>query len=395
MHSAIRPYVTAGIALVGACAIAVTPIVATPPDLTVAEHAVDLTASPFDAYEALLNNSVTNIEGLASMALAPAPTLPFTLGDLISQVQEVDANVAAFRALVGGLSGQLDSLNQLNQMFQQAASTQYQAGNIDNALDIVLYASLFNATGLLGFALYPAALLGADVEEVTPEFAGALFNAAVAPAFSGVAVGGHIAQEVLDAVRSGEYQDLPNNLIAAPALLANGVLNGTSLQTVVFGNVAIPGILTDATLSDAEGPGPVSLAIEFAQFTRALVTPPAAAGSSNLDASRQTSRAATFDVRSPSAVADEAGNVVDADEVTNTGTVKPATPKRTNQARLLSTVPGQSDTGATGLKSVRDEVRGGIRGLRDGVRDVLKSLTGRGASAEAEKSADAEGDDAP
>jgi hypothetical protein len=170
MHATVRLYVVAAVAVLGAGA--VTPIAATPPDVKIANPAVQLTASPFDAYETLLDDSRHNLEGLLSLALAPAPTLPFTLNDRISQAREVDTNITAFRALLSGLSGQVDSLNQLNRMFLQAAANELQAGNIDDALDVLLYTALFSGTGILGFALYPAALLGLDVEEVTPEFAG-------------------------------------------------------------------------------------------------------------------------------------------------------------------------------------------------------------------------------
>ena len=45
MHAAVRPYATAGVVLVGASVIAVTPIEsATPPDIRIANTAVQLTA---------------------------------------------------------------------------------------------------------------------------------------------------------------------------------------------------------------------------------------------------------------------------------------------------------------------------------------------------------------
>jgi hypothetical protein len=172
MRAPIRPFVTAGIAVVSASALAVAPLAVTPPDVRIENPSAELTASPFDAYQVLLDNSRANLEGLLSLALAPPPNLPFTVGDLIAQALEVQTNVAAFRQLVSGLSGQVDSLNQLTRMFLQAASQQLQAGNVEDTIDILLYAALFDASGVLAFALYPAALLGVDVEELTPEISG-------------------------------------------------------------------------------------------------------------------------------------------------------------------------------------------------------------------------------
>lgn len=372
MHATIRPYVTAGVALVGACAIAVTPVVAAPPDVAVTNPAVALTASPVGAYEALFDNSVRNVEGLVSLALDPTPTLPFTLNDLISQAVEVDANIAAFRLLVSGLPSQISGLEQLTNMFFQAASNDLQAGNFEDVLDVLLYTALFNGTGVLGIALYPAALLGVDVEEVTPEFAGGILNAAVAPVLSGFATTGQVTQDVLDAAKAGSYQQIPGDLIAAPAVIGNGVLNGTDLETSVFGPVAIPGILTDATFLDPEGPGPISLGLQLVLFTRGLVTPPAATSTLR---------------NTPPATASAGGepkSVVDVDAVTNAGTRAAASPKKTGQPRIVSSRSERSQNGssATGLKNIRQGVRDGIQGLRDGVRDVVKNLTGRGTSAD-------------
>ena len=63
-----------------------------------------------------------------------------------------------------------------------------------------------------------------------------------------MAASGDVAQDVLDALTSGNPQEILDDLIAAPAVVANGVLNGAELDTSVFGIVEIPGILTDTTL---------------------------------------------------------------------------------------------------------------------------------------------------
>jgi hypothetical protein len=62
MQQALRPYVTAGIALVGASMIAVTPMVAPPPSPQV--RAVQLV----DAWSDLLTNTITNLDNIASNA---------------------------------------------------------------------------------------------------------------------------------------------------------------------------------------------------------------------------------------------------------------------------------------------------------------------------------------
>ncbi len=405
MQAALRSYVTSGIAIVGASVVVVAPIAATPPDIHIANPAVELTASPFDDYEALFTNSLDNIQGLIAQALAPPPPpseLPFTLDDLITGLLDVNANIAAYQNQASGLPQQLSSLQQLTNMLLQAASVRLQAGNVEGALDIVLYTALFTATGVLGFALYPLTLLGPDVQEIAPDFAGAAFNAAFAPVLSGVAASGHVAQEVLDALNAGNPQEILDDLIAAPAVVANGVLNGARLDTSVFGIVEIPGILTDTTLLSAEGPGPIALAIQLVQFTRGLLTPPAAEASS-LNKAQDTERVRTFDLslnkgldrevapagasmpggpEKSTPTADlktaDAGNVLDADKVTNAKTSN-STDAKNDRPRLFGGNSGDPVDGGQGVNKLREGLNDGLQGLRDGVRTVVKALNGRGS----------------
>ena len=171
MQAALRSYVTSGIAIVGASVIVVAPIAATPPDIQIANPAVQLTASPFDDYEALLTDSLENIQGLIHKRSRRRPRRRSFLSrstSLITGLFDVNANIAAFQNQVSGLPQQLSSLQELTDMLLQAASVRLQAGNVEGALDIVLYTALFTATGVLGFALYPLTLLGPDVQELAP-----------------------------------------------------------------------------------------------------------------------------------------------------------------------------------------------------------------------------------
>ena len=69
MHAAVRPYVTAGVALFGASVIAVTPVAPAPPDIRIATPVVQLMAAPnpIDFYpqvvQTTLNNAGTLLKG--------------------------------------------------------------------------------------------------------------------------------------------------------------------------------------------------------------------------------------------------------------------------------------------------------------------------------------------
>jgi hypothetical protein len=212
-------------------------------------------------------------------------------------------------------------------------------------------------------------------------------------------VAGRIAQNVLDALNSGDYEDIPGDLIAAPALLTNGVLNGAILETSIFGPVAIPGILSDATLLDPEGTGPISLAIELAHFVRGLLAPPANASTlttqepqririfeDNLRQSTPTDGAhfALPSRAKSSADVLEAKEQRDAtDKVTNADADGSSSANESDRVQMSSITPRNSESvaGATGLKNFGQGVRDGIQGLRQGVRNVVKSLEVRGEDA--------------
>ena len=76
MHASVRPYVTAGVALVGASVIAVTPIAASP-DIRIADAAVSLAAAsvanvPANLINAVLNLPAAEIQGIQRFADAMA-----------------------------------------------------------------------------------------------------------------------------------------------------------------------------------------------------------------------------------------------------------------------------------------------------------------------------------
>ncbi len=101
MHQALRPYVTTGVALVGASVIAVAPIAPTPPDLKLAnpvvqaERAIELTANEIqNAFNAL---AFGGAQALVTLAQLPAP--------LVAQILGLPSDEAAALFLAGGALG--------------------------------------------------------------------------------------------------------------------------------------------------------------------------------------------------------------------------------------------------------------------------------------------------
>lgn len=88
MQAAVRPFVTAGIALVGASTIAVTPSTPAPaPDIRIADLAVQLTAAPspiFFYLDTFIYSASANVDILARQYLdEPLPIIRAILGSKI------------------------------------------------------------------------------------------------------------------------------------------------------------------------------------------------------------------------------------------------------------------------------------------------------------------------
>ena len=179
--------------------------------------------------------------------------------------------------------------------------------------------------------------------------------------------------------------------------MTNGVLNGADLQTSIFGTVAIPGILTDTTLLSEEGPGPIALPIQLVQFVRGLLTPPEADASSLSQGLQQNSvlpgGSGPVTTGKPTRTADpkaeDTGNVLNADKVTNAGSEEPSTGKKARPRPFGdNTTASQIGRDAARPKNLREGVRDGIQGFRDGVRDAVKTFAGRGDNDDAGNHAD-------
>ncbi len=190
MRAALRPYVTAGVALVGASVITVAPIAATPPDVKIANPAVQLAASPFDPYVTALVRARNNIEVLFLQALAD-PATPFTLEDLLDGLLADPA--ANFQEFVDGIEGlgpflQLnlpallgDAADNVQSAFDRAAE-----GNIDLFVVDLIFAYL-SLTPIVAEAIsIPLPLLGPDLELVTTFVLAKTLNAAIGPVISGI-----------------------------------------------------------------------------------------------------------------------------------------------------------------------------------------------------------------
>ena len=99
MQLALRPYATAGVALVGASVIAVSPVIATPTAIEqVRDNAVELSAlvKPIDAFRPVFEAAVADLQELGQVIGAnPTPILEQILENQINGVGNIGAALEA------------------------------------------------------------------------------------------------------------------------------------------------------------------------------------------------------------------------------------------------------------------------------------------------------------
>ncbi len=236
MGALINPYVTAGVALVGASIIAVTPISpAPPPEVRTATSSVQLTAFP-DMFE----NPVAFYSDVVQTAFANTATVAqLYFNDPVPIIRAVVANqVVAISDIVAAL---VDG---------------------DGA---ALWAATVNAvtrpiTNLLAVSTYA-------IENV-----GQILFKLAQPVISGVVATAFALGAVVEAIVDLNLTHLVNAVVNAPGKIIDGVLNGTLVPNLA-GPLVVPGVLyTDDPF--AEFSGPVKDLIEADQEIGELIAAP-------------------------------------------------------------------------------------------------------------------------
>ena len=129
MHAAIRPYATAGVALVGAGVIAVTPVAPPLPDVHIltlhAEVALTQSANPITTLEDVITETATNL-GLLAQSFAANPT------PILTQISSNQAaNAATLSTALQSAGNDLASnLNSIPGTLQQVATEEITQGDI-------------------------------------------------------------------------------------------------------------------------------------------------------------------------------------------------------------------------------------------------------------------------
>jgi hypothetical protein len=286
MQAALRPYVTAGVALVGASAIAVSPVTATPAAVEeVHDAALELTAlvNPIDAFRPVLEAAAANLQTLSeAIAANPAPILKQILTNQLNGVANIGSALEAqagvlpqlpelLGQIVAGQLGSVSDLAGIGATFVdnltdvltgsepgtvrgqlQDAIDQLEQGQFGQAFQLLAVLPLLPVlgNGLSNINLIPPLIAAlqqplADAADLFPVAAGPLTNAQAAlgvlgdplnaliigvgalTAIAGVAdAAGNTVGGLIGAVRNGDPEAGFNTIVTEAANGTTAVLNG-------------------------------------------------------------------------------------------------------------------------------------------------------------------------
>ncbi|AQT79589.1 hypothetical protein B1R94_10345 [Mycolicibacterium litorale] len=219
-------------ALVGAGILAASPIAAPVPDLHLPAIHVDATTlmaavSPADTYKQVFETAVTNIQALVADA-DPGEVIKQVVANQISALTTLGAGLnTAGAGVVTALTSSVPQL--LNTVFTQLA-----AGDVQGATNALLTVPLVVAQPLINLVPSIVAFNVQPIQnliKVAGVFSDPLQDALYAvgllgPVISGLGAAGAAVQGVVDAVGTGDPQQIANAILTGPAVIADGLLNG-------------------------------------------------------------------------------------------------------------------------------------------------------------------------
>jgi len=250
MQVAAKSYLATGVALVGAGAIAISPVVPQLPDVAVpntSSAAVSLTAvpNPIDFYAAVLDRTADNAQAVIEAILAdPAP--------ILSQI--VENQIANFELVVNAVRQAAEALGEsLSQVpaTLQTAFTALTEGDVETALntllglpvDVATMPFLSLVTGVVPPVLGVFNNINNVIQEVGPAVivGGLLITAG--PVLSTLGAVNAVIGDVVGAALAGNLLEVAYALVNAPGTIFDGLVNG-EYGPPLMGLIPPPGILT-------------------------------------------------------------------------------------------------------------------------------------------------------
>ncbi|KUI40200.1 hypothetical protein [Mycobacterium sp. GA-2829] len=295
MNTAARSYLTTGVALVGAGAIAVSPVAppipaAEPvaaPVVAAADLQLSALANPFAVYGQVFENTLENLGLLGERILDdPAPILAQILRNQWSSAETL---MGALDRAGESLANSFSADNPFGvPALLRAAGDDFAAGDLEGAINNLWQVAI---TPLLGPAVELIPAINAVIRQPVQNMLNVidqtqlpitLFAIGVlSPIYAGaVKAGGAFVQDVFDAVRTGDLEGLANAFITGPAAMIDGFLNGDEIDA---------GFLSP-------GLGTISGLLNIRDAIANALKPPSTAGIAAIDSTTTDTTARTVSV---------------------------------------------------------------------------------------------------
>ncbi len=412
MHAAVRPYATAGVALLGAGVIAVSPLAPPMPDVSAVQRAVtsvnvqlSAAVNPLERWFQVLETTTANVGAIGQQVIDnPAPIL----------AQIIANQLASATAFGNSLQTNLQTVTQIVESVPgvvQTAAGQLQAGDIAGAVatvnNSVVIPLVLAALQVGSDALVPLVNVVNNFAKAFATLPNAVFAVALPmtfPLLSAVNVIVQTTQDVVDGAVAGDAGAVINALVNAPANLVDGVLNGYG---TVLGLLPAAGILTPYSPDFgflASGPIASLIALRETIAEALGATPPTAAAVTSAVATVPTAtKTVTLAVAPPEVVSsapasgatkspsvksttdDAAAAAAAADSTTSTQGGSSDSPAPTEGTNSGSDAGGtDSSSTGTSAESSSSPAASGVKGTHGAAKPGVKKS---GSSAKAGKSA--------
>ncbi|OCB11462.1 hypothetical protein A5717_19960 [Mycolicibacterium porcinum] len=382
MQLAARPYLAAGVSLIGAGAIAMSPVAPPMPDITVpaiSSAQVNLSAAtdPIQAYIDLFTNVFTNVQDRIGDELAdPAPILQQIVANQVASATSVGTALAAAAQSLGTA---LDPSNPAGlPAAYQAAFEMFLDGDITGAVAKAWSATLVSAFGLLpaltaiqNAVAQPFQNLAKVVSDPTIVFLPAV--GLLVPIYSTLTAAANVGQEIVDAAKAGDPLGVVNAMISGPAVIGDAIINEGLLGS--GGLVALLRNLREQIATDITPPAAITAAGALA------AAPQAKATTVTLDVAPQKPAIAPGAAPAEAAPAENtqaenapAAEDSPADASANAGTPVVKDSVKAEPGKTLSTKR------STSAKQVREGVQGAVKNVTDGLKKAAEGLSGKGST---------------
>ncbi len=349
MQSALNRTVTTGVALVGASAIALTPVVAYSPavqlpSLRSADVQMAAFVNPIEEWVQVIGTSFTNLSALGTQVQTdPTPILSKLAANLLANANTiVDTASQTFGQAVATFTA-------MPQAFFTAAQ-QLAAGQVADAVQTIWGNVLLPPAFLAIIPISAAIPIVQNAVQNVANVIGALGGvnllltgiAVISPIYATITQFGNSAQAVVDAVKAGDFVTAASALINAPAQLVNAFLNGDEMT---------PGLLTP--LDGVGGGGAIAALLKLRDAIADAITAPTPPASAAKTLSAKV--AAPAEATTTSTKTDES----------STGATSSVTTARSSRAHSPATSGGKAASSgkkATGSSTTHGEKASGKGG---------------------------------